>query len=114
VFTLEEHNRETIQHDFRNQHAEPITAFLKTSRRSGWSLAPRPAGIIETPDALWVPVELPANGTAKLELTWEQKGERRTTIDTDLDAQRLVVTLKNTKLPPQLEAALQQILAVKA
>lgn len=113
VFTLEVQSRETVEHTFRNLHPEPITAFIKTGRRSGWTLAPRPAGIVETPDALWVPTQVPANGTAKLELSWEQKAERTTSIDTDMDAERLVLTLHNTKLPPAIDAALKQVLSVK-
>ncbi len=68
---------------------------------------------METSEALWVPVEIPAQGSAKLELDWKQKSQQTTNIDTDLDAERLVVTLHNTKLPPQVDAALQQILTVK-
>lgn len=113
VFTLEVQSRETIEHTFRNLHAEPITAFIKTGRRSGWSLTPRPAGIVETPEALWVPTQIPASGTATLKLTWEQKAERTTTIDTDMDAERLVLTLSNTKLPPEVDAALKRVLSVK-
>lgn len=113
VFTLEVQSRETVAHTFRNLHAEPITAFIKTQRRPGWELAQRPAGIVETPEALWVPTQVPANGTAKLELTWEQKAERTTSIDTGMDAERLVLTLHNTKLPPAIDAALKQVLSVK-
>jgi hypothetical protein len=113
VFTLEVQNRETIEHTFRNLHAEPVTAFIKTGRRSGWNLTPRPAGIVETPEALWVPTQIPANATATLKMTWEQKAERTTSIDTDMDAERLVLTLHNTKLPPDVDAALKQVLSVK-
>ncbi len=113
VFTLEVQNREMVEHTFRNLHAEAITAFVKLSRRPGWQLASRPAGIVETPEALWVPAEVPPNGSATLKLTWEQKAERTTSVDTDMDAERLVLTLHNTQLPPQIAAALQQVLTVK-
>lgn len=113
VFVLEVQNRETISHTFKNEHAEPVTAVVKLSRRSDWKLSPQPKGLVETPEALWVPTVVPANGSAKLELTWEQRAERTTTIDTGMDAERLVFTLHNTKLPPQVDAALQQVLSIK-
>lgn len=113
VFTLEVQNQEVVTHALRNLHAEPVTAFLKTERRPDWTLDKPPTGIVETPEALWVPVQIPAQGSAKLELDWKQKSQQTTNIDTDLDAERLVVTLKNTQLPPEVDAAIQQVLAVK-
>jgi hypothetical protein len=113
VFTLEVQNQELMTHSLRNLHEEAITAFLKTDRRADWTLENPPAGVVETPDALWVPVRVPGRGSAKLELNWKQKSQQSTNIDTDMDAERLVVTLRNTKLPPEVDAGLQLILAVK-
>lgn len=113
VFTLEVQNQETVKHTFRNQHTDPITAFVKVPRRSGWTLTSPTQGLVETPDALWVPSELPSNGTKVLELHWQQKAKRTTNIDTDFTADRLLLTLQNTQLPPQLKVALEEVLAVK-
>jgi hypothetical protein len=113
VFTLEVQSRETVAHTFRNLHKEPVTAFLKVARRSDWSLVSPPKGLVETPEALWVPAELPASGTTKLELVWQQKARRTTNIDTDMTAERLVLTLHNTQLPPEVQAAMQQVLTLK-
>lgn len=113
VFTMEVQSQELVEHTFRNLHKEPVTAFVKTARRAGWSLVEPPKGVVETPDALWVPREVPANASATLKLTWQQKAQRTTNIDTDMSAERLVVSLRDAKLPPQVEAALQQVLALK-
>lgn len=111
--TIEVQNQETVKHTFRNQHADPITAFVKLTRRSGWTLTSPIQGLVETPDALWVPADLPAKGTKVLELHWQQKTKRTTNIDTDLTAERLLLTLHNTQLPAQLKSALDEVLAVK-
>lgn len=113
VFTLEVHTQELVTHSLRNLHNQAITAFLKTERRPDWTLDSPPPGVVETPEALWVPVQIPAQGSVKLELNWKQKGLQTTNIDTDLDAERLVITLRDTKLPPEVDAALQHVLALK-
>lgn len=113
VFTLEVQSQERIGYTFRNLHKDPVTSFVKVARRSDWSLVSPPKGLVETPDAFWIPAEVPANGTTKLDLTWEQKARRTTNIDTDMTAERLVLTLHNTKLPPEIDAALQHVLLLK-
>lgn len=113
LLTLETQNRETHRHTFRNLHDKPVEAFVKLTRRPDWTLASPPKGVVETPDALWVPSSIPAQGSKTLELTWEQTARQTTSVDTDLSAERLVFTLRNTQLPPQLEAALQGILQLK-
>lgn len=113
VFTLEVQNQETVEHTFRNLHKESVTAFVKVPRRADWKLASPPKGLVETPEALWVPAQVPASSTASLKLTWQQKAQRLTNVDTDMTAERLVLTLRNTQLPPAVAAALQQVLELK-
>src|SRR5690606_8578679 len=72
-----------------------------------------PRGVVETPDSLWLPLQVPASGDAQLTVAWEQNALRSTTIDTDLNADRLFITLRNTKLPPEIEAVLNTVLAIK-
>lgn len=113
VFTTDVQRTETVTYRIKNAHSEPITAFVKEGRRSNWQLQNPPRGVVETPDALWLPLQVPASGDAQLTLAWKQNALRSTTIDTDLNADRLFVTLRNTKLPPEIEAVLNTVLAIK-
>lgn len=113
VFTTDVQRTETVTYRIKNAHSEPITAFVKESRRSNWRLQNPPRGVVETPDSLWLPLQVPASGDAQLTVAWEQNALRSTTIDTDLNADRLFITLRNTKLPPEIEAVLNTVLAIK-
>src|SRR5690606_3577224 len=44
---------------------------------------------------------------------WEQRAQRSTTIDTDMDAERLLITLRNTSLPPEVDTVIKSVLALK-
>ncbi len=113
VFTVDVQNQETVTHRLNNLHSESVLAFIKSARRSDWELRQRPAGIVETPDAWWIPVQVPASGKATLTLDWEQRAQRSTTIDTDMDAERLLITLRNTSLPPEVDTVIKSVLALK-
>lgn len=113
VFTVDVQNQETVTHRLNNLHSESVLAFIKSARRSDWELRQRPAGIVETPDAWWIPVQVPASGKATLTLDWEQRAQRTTTIDTDMDAERLLITLRNTSLPPEVDTVIKSVLALK-
>ena len=96
-----------------NRHPTPITAYFKTARRQGWTLQNQPGGTVETPDALLVPVTVPANGKADLKVAWAKKVERRSGIDTGLATSVLRIYMKSGKAPPAIAKKLDQVLVHK-
>lgn len=96
-----------------NRHAEPITAYVKTSRRSGWTMRKEPKGTIETADAFFLPIEVPASGNAELPLEWTKKLVRQVGIDTSVSTTVLRVYLEDGKAPPAVAAQLAKVLEIK-
>ncbi len=100
-------------YEVTNRHPAPITAYVKTSRRTGWKLRNQPPETIVTPDALMVPVAVPANGKAKLDIEWTHKIQRRERFDSQISMNLLDVYLESGKAPPAVARVLGQAIKLK-
>ncbi len=100
--------------ELKNLHDEPITAFVKVERRSDWDLRNKPAGTVETPTALLLPVEVPKRGKAKLPVEWARSTTRNVGIDTSLGLTVLKVYLEGGKVPPEAAQTLKQVLELQS
>lgn len=100
-------------YDIENRHPTPITAYVKTARRQGWTLRNKPENTIETPDSYLVPAHVEANSKAALNVEWTKKVVRREGIDTTLSASLLKVYLESGKAPPAIAKKLQEVVALK-
>ncbi len=100
-------------YEVTNRHPAPITAYVKTARRTGWKLQHQPADTIVTPDALMVPVVVPANGKAKLDIEWAHKIQRRERFDSQISMNLLDVYLESGKAPPAVARVLTQAIKLK-
>ncbi len=96
-----------------NRHDKPVTAYVKTARRSGWTLRKQPSGTIETADAFFLPIEVASSGSAELPLEWTKKLVRQVGIDTSVSTTVLRVYLEAGTAPPEVQKQLKQVLELK-
>ena len=104
----------TTTYDLNNRHAEPITAYIKTARRTGWKLRNQPAETIETPDALMVPVAVPGGDKAELKIEWVKPVVRRERFNTNLSLSVLDIYMKSGKAPPEVAKKLDEAKKLKS
>jgi hypothetical protein len=100
-------------YDIENRHPTPLTAYVKTQRRTGWKFRNQPAGTIVAPDALNVPVEVPANGKAELVVEWVKKVQRRERFNSTIAIQMLDVYMQSGKAPPDVRKKLEEAMKIK-
>jgi hypothetical protein len=105
---------ERTTYTIKNSNKEPVTTYVKAERRSDWTLAARPEGTVETPNALLVPVKVPAGKSADLPVIWTKTLVREVGIDTDLGGDVLKLYLKGGRVPPEIAAALREVLETKS
>lgn len=101
------------KHKVENRHEQPITAFVKAGRRSGWTLRKQPVGTIETAEAFFLPVEVPGAGSAELQVEWTKKLVRQVGIDTGVSTTVLRVYLEAGTAPPEVAKQLRRVLEIK-
>lgn len=104
---------ERTTYQLTNSHAAPITAYVKTPKRSGWTLRNQPKDTVETAAAMFVPVALPATGEAELLIEWVKPVIKRMSIDTSLSTAVLKVYMDAGKAPPAVQKQLAEILEIK-
>ncbi len=105
---------ESTKYDIRNRHPRTTLAYVKTSKRgSEWTLGDRPPTAVETGDALFIPVSVPAKGKAQLEIKWTKRITRRVAIDTSVSTTLLRVFMKSGNAPPAVAKVLGEILEIK-
>lgn len=104
----------TTTYEIENRHPDEITVFVKTGLRTGWRLRNKPGETIETPDSLFVPVEVGGNGKAELEVEWVKRITRREGIDTNLSLSVLKIYMESGKAPPHVAKKLKEVLTLKA
>jgi chromosome segregation ATPase len=68
---------------------------------------------VDTPDAVIVPLDVPATASATLEVAWEEPITRTIAIDSSSARQLLRVYLKGGKAPPAVARVLEQVLSVQ-
>lgn len=100
-------------YDVTNRHDSPITAYVKTARRQGWTLRNQPKKTVETPDSLLVPVTVAGGKTGKLKVEWVKKVVRRQGIDTSLSMSVLRIYMKSGKAPPAIAGKLAKVIEHK-
>ncbi len=103
----------TTTYDLNNRHAEPITAYIKTPRRTGWKLRNQPTETIETPNALMVPVAVPGGGKAELKIEWVKPVVRRERFNTSLSMSVLDIYMKSGKAPAGVAKKLNEAKKLK-
>jgi hypothetical protein len=105
---------QVTKYEVKSHRAEPVRAYIRNSKMSGWSLTQPIAGSVETPEALIVPLDVPANGAAEIEVEWRQPVTRNVAIDSSGATELLQIYLSGGKAPPALEHALRELLEIKA
>ena len=101
-------------YEVTSRREEPVRAYIKTLKTSGWTLKERPSGTVETPDSLIVPLDVPARKSAKIEVAWMQPVNRTLAIDSANAGEVLQLYLAGGKAPPGLEKLIKQLLSIKA
>ncbi len=97
-----------------NQHDEPITAYVKTRRRSGYKLRNAPKLTVHAGDAAFVPVTIAAKKKAKLRIEWVSPVQRAISVDSSLALNVLKMYLgSGTAIPVSVKPMLEKILAAK-
>jgi len=102
------------KYEVKSHRAEPVRAYIRNLKTSGWSLAHPIVGSVETPDALIVPLDVPANAQAELEVEWRQPITRNVAIDSTSASELLQIYLNGGKAPPAVERILRELLEIKA
>lgn len=97
----------------KNRRAEAVRAFIRSERRPGWSLQARPGGAVETPDALILPLDVPASKSATLEVNWERRVQRNVAIDSSNADEILRVYLQGGKAPAPLKKLIEEVMQIK-
>ncbi len=104
---------ETTTYTVKNLHDEAVTAYVKTDRRADWKLRNPPKGVVETPNALMVPVSVAAGKKAELPVEWTSTLVRHLGIDTSLGVNVLKMYLEGGKVPEPAAKTLRQVLDIK-
>jgi hypothetical protein len=104
---------QTTTYDLDNRNPKPITAYVKTGRRTGWKLRNQPAETVVGPDALMVPAPVPAGGKAELTVEWVRKVERRERFNSQISLSLLDVYLRSGKAPPEVARKLGEAIKLK-
>ncbi len=97
-----------------NQHDTPLVTYVKSLRPSReYKLRRPPAGTVQTAEASFVPVRVPAHGKRELVVEWSSPVRRWIGIDTSLAGTVLKLYLGQGEVPASVKPVLQKILAAK-
>ncbi|HEX2735256.1 MAG TPA: hypothetical protein VHM70_26815 [Polyangiaceae bacterium] len=105
---------ERTTYTIKNLNKEAVTAYVKGERRSDWKLSNQPQGTVETPNALIVPVSVPAGKSADLPIIWTKTMERNIEIGTDIGTTVLKLYLQGGHVPPEIAKTLKEVLDTKS
>lgn len=97
----------------KNHRAEPVRAYIRSLKTSGWTLKEPPVGTVETPEASIVPVDVPAGKTAELAVQWQQPVTRTVAIDSANASQLLQAYLGKGSAPPAVARVIEQLLVLQ-
>jgi hypothetical protein len=98
----------------RNEHEAPIAAYVKSQRPSReHKLRKPPKGTVETPDASYIPLELPAGAKRELEIEWMLPVRQQLAVDTSLATSVLRLFSTTGRVPASIKPVLARILALK-
>ncbi len=104
---------ESTTYEVKNRHAKPLRAYIRTPKRSGWTLLNKPKGTVETPDAYAVPLDVGAKSTAKIQVELAQRVERNLAVDSTSTMELFRAYLAGGKVPPEIAKPLKEVVALK-
>jgi hypothetical protein len=97
-----------------NAHDVPVLAYVKSIRPGGdYKLRQPPPGTVETPEASYLPLAVPARGKKDLLVEWATPVRRWLAIDTSLSTTVLKMYLSSGTVPTAARATLEKILVAK-
>ena len=98
-----------------NRHEKPITAFVKSLPPSGrHKLRKPPKDTVTTASANYVPVVVPAGGTAKLVIEWVSPTKTWYGVDSSMATTVLKLYSSSGKVPAAIRPTLEKILKAKS
>jgi hypothetical protein len=97
-----------------NEHDKSVIAYIKSAKRSGYELQNKDKGIVEMPNAQYVPIKVPAKGKTELTIEWASPVRRYLSVDTSSATEVLKLYLGSAKVPATVRPALDKILKAKA
>jgi hypothetical protein len=100
-------------YEVKNRHDKPVRAYIRTLKRSGWSLGKKPQGTVETPEAFIVPLDVGAKANAKVDVELAQRVERKMGVDSSSTTELFRMYLAGGKAPPKVAQVLQEVLELK-
>jgi hypothetical protein len=101
-------------YELASARGEPVTVYVKTSQRPGWTMRDRPKDTVETPQAVFVPMKLAAGAKGTLDVVWQKPLVRQLAIDSDLSTTVLKMYMGSGKVPKEVASALGKVLEHKA
>jgi hypothetical protein len=97
-----------------NNHDTPVVAYVKSARPSQeHKLRASPAGTVETPEASYLPVSIPARARRELKVEWIAPVRRWIAVDTSLAGSVLRLFLGKGEVPAAVKPTLEKVLAAK-
>lgn len=102
------------KYKLENRHEKPITAYIKTLRRSGYKLRNAPKETVYTGDAAYVPVTIASKKSAELKIEWVSPVRRYLQVDSSLAINALQLYIGRGQVPAQIKPTLDKILAAKS
>jgi len=101
-------------YEVKSHRPDAVRAYVRSLKTPGWTLKQRPEGSVETPDALILPLDVPAGKSATLEVEWQQPVQRAVAIDSSNASELLRVYLGGGQAPPAVARVLQQALELQS
>jgi hypothetical protein len=101
-------------YEVKSHRPDAVRAYVRSLKTRGWTLKQRPEGCVETPDALILPLDVPAGKSATLEVEWQQPVQRAVAIDSSNATELLRVYLGGGQAPPAVARVLQQALELQS
>jgi hypothetical protein len=96
-----------------NRHEKPITAYVKSVRRSGYKLRTKAKGIVRGGNAIYAPIKVAPGATRVLTVEWVSPVQRRLAINTSLAMTVLKMYIGTGKVPAQIKVVLDKIMGAR-
>ncbi len=97
-----------------NNHDSTLVAYVKSARPSAeHKLRDAPKGTVETPEASYLPVSIPARARRELKVEWIAPVRRWIAVDTSLAGSVLRLFLGKGEVPASVKPTLEKVLVAK-
>ncbi len=93
-----------------NRLEKPITAYIKSVKRSGYKLRTKAKGIVRGGNAIYVPITVAPGATRVLTVEWVSPVTRRLAINTNLAMTVLKMYIGTGKVPARIKPILNKII----